>query len=397
MTKPEDHKNICPAQMDFTQIVSVATQNLPAMPQESDLQGRIFDTRQNLIHMLKQACFQDFEHITASVNDVKAEADALELENAWRSMLPPLLLPKVRKVSRFSAWRSAVIAILGLLLGMAFGQALLGIGIFPEAVGTAVNLQGTGQATEFYGAAYQSTGLVVLCALMGAMALLWFAEYLVQAKNSGMLFVFNKRYAWKRFAKLCSLSFGFILVLAIVRDFFSGKIGFLHLIQSLGTFLHEGHSVAFFSNIYGVLIFCFVFSLFLHRPLSFDHQDFEDKLHTSVCQWWAATSCIGPLLLENLAFKKDRRKAAWHKVGVELYSLAGELPEARKDWMETRLRKVGIEAQREEGLLTWEQALEEQYTPLGHIALGDACYVDEPPVFEHGVLARKGTVRKVRK
>ncbi len=377
MSAPEE-KNVCLVENDFKQMIDMAVKNLPTQPQEGDLQRCIFDTRQSLVQKIQGKYAPVIEE---GLTDLAAEAKALEYEQMWRSMLPPLLLPTVRKITQFSAWRSAVIAILGLLLGTGFGQALLGIGLIS-----------TPQTPH-----YQSAGLVVLCALMGAMGVLWLAEYLVQAKNSGVLRVFTKKYRWKRFARFCNLTFAIVLVLAVVRDFFGGKVFFLHLVQSFGVFLHEGHTVAFFSNIYGILIFCFIFSMLLKRPLSFDHQDFEDKLQTAVRQWWAGASCIGQLLQENLELKKDNRKAAWHKVGIDLYSLAGELPEARKDWLETRLRRVGIEATREEGVLIWEPELEDRYTMLGHIAVGDACYVDEPPVFEEGLLVRKGTVRKVRK
>ncbi len=377
MSTPEE-KNVCLLEADFTHIVTMATQSLPAQPQEGDLQGCIFDTRQILIQKLQEKYAPEEDE---ELTDFAAEAKALEYDNVWRCLLPPLLLPTIRQISHFSAWRSAVIAVLGLLLGTGFGQALLGFGLVSSP-----------QMPQ-----YQSTGLVVLCALMGAMGALWFAEYLVQARNSGILRIFGKKYRWKRFSRFCGLTFAAVLVLAVVRDFFGGKVFLLHLIQSFGVFLHEGQIVAFLSNIYGILIFLFVYSLFLKRPKSFDHQDFDDKLQTAVRQWWAGASCIGRLLQENLELKKDNRKAAWHKVGIELYSLAGELPEARKDWLETRLRRVGIEAKREEGILTWEPELEERYTPLGHIAVGDSCYVDEPPVFEQGVLVRKGTVRKVRK
>ncbi len=354
---------------DLTEVLTLATQALPSQPQERDLQGRIFDTRQRLVAKVLQECAPD---------DVQ---DNLEQEDIWRDALPPLLLPQVRKISPFSAWRSAAMAILGLLLGTALGQALLGFGIInkPETP------------------TYQSTGLVVLCGLLGAMFLLWLAEYFVQARSRGHVLLFGNKYRWKRFARLAGIAWLSLLALSIIRDFFGGKVGVLHFLQSVGAFLQEGLILPLFVNNYGLLLFCFAFCALLKRPLSFDHQDFEEKLAMAVEQWWAGAIRIGALLQENISLKNDPTKAAWHKVGIELYSLAGELPEARKDWLESRLQRLGIEVAREEGELFWTDALSERYTPLGHIALGDACFVDEPPVLEQGLLVRKGTMRKVRR
>ncbi len=363
---------------DYTQLMEVATQNLPTEPQERDLQGRIFDTRQRLVEKLMREC---------APSDATNMTDSLEHEDVWREMLPPLLVPNIRKISPFSAWRSAAVAILGLLFGTALGQALFGEGLFASSE----------KATELTYQAYQGSGLVALCGLMGAMALLWLTEYLVQGRSDGNIRIFGKKYRWKRFTKLAGMTWLVVLVLAVVRDFFGAKIGIVHLVQAVGAFLQKGLVLPFFTNIYGVLLFCFVLSLLLKRPLAFDHQDFEEKLAMAVRQWWAGASRMGPLLQENIALKNDPTKAAWQKVGVELYSLAGELPEARKDWLESRLLRLGIEATREEGALIWSEDMGERYTILGHIGVGDACYVDEPPVFEQGLLIRKGTVRKVRK
>ncbi len=365
-------------------IIQDATQNMPLAPDERFLQGRIFDTRIRLVRQLMQDSLVPQE----KNQNTDHEDISLSQEELWRDMLPPLLLPPVRKVTHFSAWRSALLAILGLILGFALGQALLSVGLFD-----AVFLPGTENATQ----STQSTSLTIICGLIGVMGALWSAEYFITAMRRNSIQIFGSRYHWKPFTRLASLVWVGALALALARDIFSGQLGPLHMVQMVGHFLTSGQALPFFNNIYGVLLFTFLFALFLKRPLHFDQQDFEEKLSMAAHQWWAGASRIGPLLFENIQLKNDPSKDAWKKVGSELYSLAGELPEARQQWLEERLRRLGIEVTREQGKLVWSEEMTDRYTPLGHITWGDACYVDEPPILEQGILVRKGTVRKVRK
>ncbi len=364
------------------ELVSHAMQDMPAMPDERLVQGRIFDTRQRLVQRLMQA----------SMIDTQDDNISLEMEDIWREALPALMLPPIRKIAHFSAWRTAFLALLGFVLGLALGQAftLWGSNILP-----ALSSQADPSLTHSL-APSMHDGLSMFCGLLGAMSLVWLSEYLVASMTLGRISFLGKVYTWKRFWRMASLIFAAVLVLAVVRDFMGAKIGIVHLLQAMALFLGTGQVLSFFTNIYGILLFLFLFSLLLKRPLSFDAHDFEEKLHMAIEQWWAGARLIGPLLQENIALKNDPTKDAWKKVGMELYSLAGELPEARGQWLEERLRRLGIEVTREQGKLFWSEDMTERYTALGHIAVGDACYVDEPPLMEQGLLVRKGTVRKVR-
>ncbi len=364
------------------ELVSHAMQDMPAMPDERLVQGRIFDTRQRLVQRLMQA----------SMIDTQNDNISLEMEDIWREALPALMLPPIRKIAHFSAWRTAFLALLGFVLGLALGQAftLWGSNILP-----ALSSQTDPSLTQSITPSMHD-GLSMFCGLLGAMGLVWLSEYLVASMTLGRISFLGKVYTWKRFWRMASLTFATVLVLAVVRDFMGAKIGIVHLLQAMALFLGTGQVLSFFTNIYGILLFLFLFSLLLKRPLSFDTHDFEEKLHMAIEQWWAGARLIGPLLQENIALKNDPTKDAWKKVGMELYSLAGELPEARGQWLEERLRRLGIEVTREQGKLFWSEDMTERYTALGHIAVGDACYVDEPPLMEQGLLVRKGTVRKVR-
>ncbi len=373
---------MAPTNVDL--IIQDATRNIPSTPDERVLQGRIFDTRQRLIRQLMQDSLVLEEHN----HDTEHQDLSLTQEDLWRDMLPPLWMPPVRKTTRFSAWRSALLAILGLVMGFAIGQALLSVGLFD-----AVFMQGT----ENFSQSTQSTSLTIIFGLLGVMGSLWLAEYFIKAMSCDSIRIFGNRYRWKPFTRLASWVWFGALVLALARDVFHGQLGPLHMLQMFGHFLNTGQALPFFSNTYGILLYTFLFALFLKRPLYFDHDDFEDKLSMAVYQWWAGASRIGPLLFENIRLKNDPSKDAWKKVGSELYSLAGELPEARQQWLEERLRRLGIEVTREQGKLLWSEEMTDRYTPLGHITFGDACYVDEPPILEQGLLIRKGTVRKIRK
>ncbi len=363
-------------------LVAEALQSLPAQPDERMLQGRIFDTRQRLVQKLMQECQtqekQDFSLSTESLEDV------------WRDALPPLLLPPIRKIAHFSAWRTALVALLGFLCGLALGQALTSLGLMADAASTAQVITAS-PFTSLH------MGVQLFCGLMGAMGLVWLAEYLVAGMTAGRLSFGGKVYTWKKVRRLCTWGFGALLVLSLVRDFMGAKLGIVHLIQGFGFIFTSGQVLPFFANVYGILIFVVLFTLLLKRPLSFDDHDFAEKLHMAIVQWWAAASMVGALLQENMQLKNDPTKDAWKKVGLELYSLAEELPPARGQWLEERLRRLGIEATREQGILHWSEELAERYTALGHVEMGDACYVDEPPLMEQGILARKGIVRKVRK
>ncbi len=354
---------------DIPQVLAVATQGLSQMPDAREIQRRIFDVRRILIEKALASALAEQKH---------SEEEKHRYEDMLRDALPPLVAPVVRQRPHFSAWRSALVAVLGLLFGSAIGQ------------GIASAQLSSGSSPLF------SAGTAMLCGIMGVMGLLWLTEWLVRGASQGHLAFPWGRTSWKRFRRAFFAAWIMILCITIGRDFLTGQTVLVHMLQSLGLFLSTGQMLGIFTNGYGLLAFLGAIALLLKRPMYFEREDFEQSLAIAVHNWWAGAHVATQLLVENAQLKNDDMRETWQRVGRDLYSLAGELPEARGQWMQERLRRLGMEAPREQGVLTWSVDLQERYTPLGYLEQGDACFVDEPPILENGTLVRKGTVRKVR-
>ncbi len=354
---------------DIAQVLKKATHNLPPLPDSREIQGRIFDVRRALID----------KALSLALAEQQLDGEEKHrCEDLLRDSLPPLVAPLVQQKPHFSAWRSALVAVLGLLFGSAIGQ---GIAAAQLTVG---------------GSLLFSAGTAVLCGIMGVMGLLWLTDYLVRSASQGYLrFPWGKT-PWKRFRRAFFAAWLLILLVTVGRDFFTGQTVLVHMLESLGLFLSTGQMLGIFTNGYGLLAFLGAVALLIKRPMYFERHDFEQGLEIAASNWWAGAQVAARLLVENTQLKNDDIRETWQRVGRDLYSLAGELPEARGQWMQERLRKLGMEAPREQGVLTWSIDLQERYTPLGHLEAGDACFVDEPPILENGNLLRKGTVRKVR-
>ncbi len=361
---------------DIASLVQDVSSSIPKLPDEQSLQGCAFDLRRVLISKAVQNVLQDdkLQNDLASQHSFsEAIFDADFLEDIFRTALPPMQTPTLRRVSQFSAWRGALLAVLGLLCGAALGQGLTGL---PEA----------GLAS----------GMVLFCGILGMISTLWFSEYILAAAKADNIVLPWGTYTFARARKITIMSWFAILVLAIVRDFFGGRLALLHLLESLSALLNDGNVLPFFTNIYGILFFAGAVGLLIKRPMVFDRDDFVQKLEVAAKNWWSGAQLAAKLLVENKALKDNDMREQWQKVGRDIYSFAGELPTAQKQWLTERLRKLGLEAAHAKQALTWHQDMLEHYVPLGHIDSGDACYVDEPPILEHDVVVRKGTVRKVR-
>ncbi len=351
---------------ELTNLVQSLVKDLPNSPDERALQGCAFDVRRNLITKI----IED----TVPNNDDYMHQDEQEFyEELLRKSLPSLQIPALKPQSKPSALHTALLAVLGLLFGSALGQGLSAV---PSL-------------------AFGSGGMVI-CGILGIVCILWLADYLLQAANKGTIKLPWGVYTWIKARKLFTLSWFGLLGLSLVRDFFAARVGLLHLLESLGAFLNTGNTLNLFTNIYGTLAFVGGIALLLKRPKAFDREDFIQKLEVATQNWWDNASLAAKLLIENNNLINDPTRKEWQQVAREIYSFSAELPKAQQQWLIERLHRLGLETAREEGALIWQQDMLDHYIPLGHIDIGDACYVDEPPILENGSVVKKGTMRKIR-
>ncbi len=359
-----EHKHLSAA--DLSKFVQASMEKLPSTPDEQSLQGCSFDIRRSLIDKIIQIYSPDTDDFM-QMDKQENHADIL------RKALPPLQTPTVRPQAKPSALRAALLAILGLLFGSAIGQGL----------------------SMMESLSFGSSSMVI-CGILGVTSMLWLSEFLLHAANKGTLTLPWGVYKWSKARKIFTITWFGLLGLSIVRDFFSGRVGLVHLLESLGAFLNRGDVLNIFTNTYGVLGFVGLIALLLKRPKSFDKDDFAQKLEVAASNWWVNAELAASLLMEIDNIKNDPSRKEWQQVGREIYSFSAELPQAQQQWLLERLSRLGLQTSQDVGALVWRKDMLEHYTPLGHIEIGDNCYVDEPAILENNVVVKKGTVRKVR-
>ncbi len=352
---------------DLSKLVHDAASSLPHNPSEQDLQGCAFDVRRALINKAVQNMTQEFEQDDSNEN----AHDFEHYEDILRKTLAPMQGPTLQRIPKTSAFRSALLAILGLLFGSAIGQGI----------------------SAAHGL---SSGLVVIFGILGVVAMLWLSEHILQAAQSGTITLPLGTYTYKRARKFSLILWFGVLALAVIRDFLGGRTALLHIFESLNLFLTTGNVLGIFTNIYGVLAFALGIGLLIKRPIVFDKEGFIKQLELASLNWWNGATLCSKLLIENELLKNNPAQKHWQQVGRDVYSFAHELPNAQKQWLTERLHKLGIKTLNEEHALTWHKQMLEHYIPLGHIDDGDACYVDEPPILEDNIVVRKGTMRKIR-
>ncbi len=353
----------------FADFVADALYQLPDEPEAKIIQGRVYDFRRALIRHME-------EHLTAKaqIDDMEAEHAHEERMDLLRSALPPLTVDTIRSSTKFSPLRTGLLAILGLLCGAAMGQAIL----YAESLGFGLSF-------------------VSICSVAGVVFTLWAAEKCAWKADDALVATPFGPKSWGKIRRYAFWFWCIVLILQLAQDFLGARSGILHFMQALGLFLRSGSLLALFSNVYGLLALTLAFALLLKKPAHFDKYEFADKLLLAAKHWWAGSSLAASLLIENADLKKQHKPDTIQSVGSDLYSLAHELPQSKKIWMEERLVRLGFEAPHQDGCLAWSEAMQDTYTPLGHIEVGQHCFVDEPPLFEDGILVRKGSVRKVRK
>ena len=181
---------------------------------------------------------------------------------------------------------------------------------------------------------------------------------------------------------------------AILRDFLQGNPAPAQLLDVLGDLLRHGLALGLFSNVYAALGLAALFWLGCRRSVRLDVREYRLRLELAARIWWGGAARCADILLRRTRSDDELRRL--RQVGQDLYSFAGEMPPARRAWLEDRLRRLGLEAPRLDGALRWSPELAQSYEPLGYLEPGDCCYADTPPLLENGRLLRKGTVRKVR-
>ena len=373
---PADPIPPCPERSDSAALEPAlfvdALRSLPHKDQASPaldaaLTACVFDLRRRLVDRLAR------QHgIREGGGGREDEEPSARWEEALRASLPPLKVPPGPFVTTFSAWRSSLAAVLGLLAGSGLSQGLL-----------MHDVPGGG-------------GLAVLCGLCGVACALWGQQYLGKARALGCVRLPWAEISWKKFRRFALWGLGAVAVLTVLRDFFLARDALGEVLAALSIFLTQGLVLGLFTSLYGVLLWAGLFAVSLTQTLRLDREAFARNLELVTGHWWAGACRVAELLAENAVLRHEDSVEQWRRAGSDLYSFAAELPHHRREWLEDRLRLLGLEAPRDGGSLVWEEALRDHYEPLGHVQTGDTCYVDQPPLLERGQLLRKGVVRKVR-
>lgn len=366
-------------------VVGDALRGLPAScphtPQtEADLEGRLFDLRRRLVDRLVRDHALTAEVDTGTADAVVTEGGEPEpapqqeqaLEDLLRHRLPPLAVKPGPFLPVFSAWRSSVMAVLGLLAGSALAQGL-------SMGGLPIN-----------------GGLAIIFGMLGVGIALQAAHTLVRAAGEGELALPWGVLPWKKVRRIFRWGLGAVVLLALVRDFLSARDVISELLAAVGSFLSMGVVLPLLTSVWGALAWIALFALCLHRPMLLDKSAFTLRVHEAVRNWWSGAAVASAALAEVARLRRDRKVKQWRQAGSDLYSFAAELPATRREWLEDRLRLLGLESPRERGVIIWDATLRDRYDILGHVEVGDRCYEDQPPLLEQGQLLRKGVLRKVR-
>lgn len=328
----------------------------PKPADQQALEARIFDLRRTLVRAL-------------SAPPQESQA-AQQVEDRLHDALPALAvsLGPYRPIN--TPVRTAAVAVLGLLWGSALAQGLVAL-----MAGTALHY--------------------IICGIGGIAAALWLADTIAAAPGTGRWSVKLFSLPWKPLRRWTPLLALAVLALTLVRDFWRGTAALADVLDALNLFLAQGNTLALWTNIYTALGLLTLFVVCALRPTRLDAQAFADQGICVAKAWWGGALCAATAFAEQDAQRQDKGKQ-WRQAGADLCSFAAELPPDRRSWMEERLRRIGFTRPKQEGPLRWEAALTEQYEVLGHLEHGDACFVDNPPLYENDVLLRKGTLRKIR-
>lgn len=350
----------------------------------------VFDLRRSLTEqLLREADSAPVRNGRAGefgeAEDLPAGLDSAQ-EDILRDSLPPLLVPPGPYTTDFSAWRGAIVAVLGLVFGSALSQGL--------------GLTGAG---------------AVLCSTVGVGAALWLAEILAQVRVQGELRLGSRQSGkgglllrWKSLRRWGRVLWGAALVLTLLRDFLQQNPALQDILSALTAFLVQGSALPMLQNLYWLLTLLLLFALLCQRPKSLDIAEYRLRLYCAAQAWWDGALLAREGILARYESLHGKHNQTRQKAAQELCSFAAELPSAQAFWLRERLHMLGFSTNSpanpgssggpERGQLVWHPGLASHYDVVGHVEAGDSCYVDTPPLTDDKgeQLLRKGTLRKVR-
>lgn len=338
----------------------------------AQLAACVFDLRRTLV---ERVCQPD-NGATQQLGDGPYAASSLPAmntahEDILRDSLPPLLVPTGPYTPVFSAWRGAIIAVVGLICGSAVAQGL-----------------------ALSGAA------AVLLSTVGVGGALWLADMLAHARARGTLQMGSHSLRWKTLRRVTRLLWGIALVLTLLRDFLQQNPALQDILMAVSDFLTQGSALALVQNIYWLLALGLLFAIAGRKPARLDVDEYRVRLHIAAQAWWDGALLAREGILARHEQLHGKQSLLRQKAAQELCSFAAELPSAQSFWLRERLLMLGFSAPppdgATEGEIRWHGALAATYDVVGHVEDGDRCYVDTLPLMDGERMARKGTLRKVR-
>lgn len=367
---------VFPAPSDSSPVAALVESNagpltLRATPAE--LAASVFDLRRGLVESLIR---QPDAGVAQQSEDSSYAASSLPSmdaahEDILRDSLPPLLVPSGPYTPVFSAWRGAIVAVVGLICGSAVAQGL-----------------------ALSGAA------AVLLSTMGVGGALWLADMLAHASACGTLQLGSCALRWKTLRRVARLLWGAALVLTLLRDFLQQNPALQDILTAVSGFLTQGSALALLQNMYWLLALSLLFALASRKPARLDVDEYRLRLHIAAQAWWDGALLARTGILARHEQLHGKQSLLRQKAAQELCSFAAELPSAQSFWLRERLLMLGFSALSPdgatEGEVRWHNALAATYDVVGHVEDGDRCYVDTVPLMDGERMARKGTLRKVR-
>lgn len=354
-------------------LVDQSMTGIGSQPSAAQLAACIFDLRRALVETLLREPAPS--HGTEAERADLPELNPMELDSAQedilRDSLPPLPVPAGPYVPVFSAWRSGIAAILGLIVLSAMAQGLA----LPEAIRLLLGMAGVGVA-------------------------LWLAEALAQARAQGAVHWGKRRVRWKTLGRLGRIVWGAALVLTLLRDFLQQNPALSDILSALTAFLQDG-PLALVQNMYWLLALLALFALTIRKTIRLDTDEYRVRLLLGAQIWWDGALLLRDGILARHEATHGKQSLLRQKAAQEVCSFAAELPSAQAFWLRERLHMLGFSTAAHgeaapTGELRWHSGLAAEYDVVGYVQEGDRCYVDTPPLLEGEQVLRKGSLRKVR-
>lgn len=362
-----------PPSSSVAALVDQSMSGLGPQPSEAQTAACIFDLRRALVEaLLREPAPQSSDAAEAlALPPLRSGALDSAQEDILRDSLPPLQVPAGPYLPMFSAWRSGIAAVLGLMFTAAVAQ---GLGL-PESLG-------------------------LLLGMAGVAAALWLTETLAQARAQGTMHLGKRRMRWKTLGRISRIVWGVALLLTLLRDFLQQNPALSDILSALSAFLQHG-PLALVQNMYWLLALMLLFALTIRKTVRLNKDEYRTRLLLSAQVWWDSALLLRDSILARYEATHGKQSLLRQKAAQELCSFAAELPSAQAFWLRERLHMLGYSTAAPgeaapTGELHWHSALAASYDVVGYVQEGDPCYVDTPPLLSGEQVLRKGTLRKVR-